>query len=154
MLFSAPAWEWEDAPDYKNDRLTYYQQQLLNRGITDHDHLKLLTANLIVENGALDENTNGDSGCSVGIPQRYVCQFGYSAKSFRKKYPEWNDWRFQLQWMADHTVQSYEKYRGDVFRTIVSHNRPAAAAVGKDSCHITPCYYQRVVKASSLLTSL
>lgn len=147
-------YEWNQAPAYKNERLAYYQQLLVERGITNKDHRKLLTANLIVENGALDENTNGDSGCSVGIPQRYVCQFGYSAKSFRKKYPEWNDWRFQLEWMADHTAGNYEKWSGDVFRTIVSHNSPAAAARGKDSCHISPCYYQRVKVASNSLTAL
>lgn len=145
---------WSGAEAYKNERLAYYQQLLSDRGITDPKDVKLLTANLIVENGALDENTNGDSGCSVGIPQRYVCQFGYSAKSFRKKYPEWNDWRFQLEWMADHTSQNYQKYDGDVFRTIVSHNSPAAAARGKDSCHISPCYYQRVKVAANSLTAL
>lgn len=145
---------WKGAPEYKVERMAYYQQLLEDRGITDRKHLKLLVANLIVENGALDEMTDGDSGCSVGIPMKNVCQFGYSAKSFRKKYPEWNDWRFQLEWMADHTLKSYQKFDSDVRLAIISHNSPAAAARGVDACHISPCYYQRVVNASKLLTSL
>lgn len=143
---------WEGQPEYKQERLAHYLQLLKDRGITAKADLKILTANLIVENGALDETVNGDSGCSVGIPQRYVCQYGYSAKSFRKKYPEWNDWRFQLEWMADHAVSNYRKYDGNVRLAIISHNSPAAAARGKDSCHISPCYFVRVQNAASLLS--
>lgn len=145
---------WSGQPEYKQERLAYYQQLLKDRGITNRDHLKLMTANLIVENGALSESTHGDGGCSVGIPQRNVCLYGYTAKSFLKKYPAWNDWKVQMQWMADHTKAAYDKYDGDVFRTIVSHNRPASAAVGKDSCGISPCYFQRVKIAAKSLEAL
>lgn len=142
------SWKWAGQPDYKQERLAYYQQLLRDRGINDMDVLRTLTANLIVENGSLSESVNGDAGCSVGIPQRNVCQFGYTAKSFLRTYPAWNDWRYQLEWMADHTVESYKKFDGDVFRTVVYHNRPAAAYLGVDSCHITPCYFKRVDKAA------
>lgn len=143
---------WKDAPEYKNERLLYYQHALRTRGITDPEQLKYFTAHLIIENGAMNEHIDGDSGCSVGIPQRYVCQFGYSAKSFRKKYPEWNDWKRQLDWMADYTVQNFQKL-GDVRLTIIYHNSPQSALSGRDACHISPCYYQRVKNTISLLQS-
>jgi hypothetical protein len=89
---------------------------------------------MILENGALAEDRHGDNNCSVGIPQRYVCQFGFpSATAFVKKYPEWKDWQFQVRWMADSVKAKYEKYHGDIFRTVVAHNSPVAAAANRDT---------------------
>lgn len=150
--FLMKTWHWPGEPAYKQERINFYADLLRERGIEEED-IKMLVANLIVESGAMNEKAIGDSGCSVGIPQRNVCQFGYTAKAFVKKYPVWNDWRHQLTWMADHTAASYKKFKGDVFRTVVYHNSPRAALKNVDACHISPCYYQRVKNASAKLTT-
>lgn len=152
---SKPAtWYKPNEEEYKTGRLAAYQEMLRKRGITDEGHLRLLTAQLLVEAGSLNESVNGDNGCSVGIPMRNVCLYGYTAKSFRKKYPEWNSLEFQLNWMADQVAAKYEKYDSDIRKIILSHNCPSCAARNVDACHITPCYYQRVVNMSSKLVTL
>lgn len=152
MAKEEPLWEWTGAPPYKNERLAYYQNLLIQKGIINQDHLRNLTAQIIQENGSLNEFSIGDNGCSWGIPQRNVCNFGYTAKEFSNKYPIWKDWRFQLQWMADEAKKHYDLYNGDIFRAVVAHNSPSAAKKNKDACHITPCYWQRNLQLTYLLS--
>ena len=144
-------WRLLDGPAYKNERLQYYQSLLRERGIVNIDHLRLFSGQLLAENGAISEEVHGDAGCSVGIPQRNVCQFGYSAKSFLKKFPEWNDWKRQMQWMADYTARSYDRFNKNPKCAIVYHNRPASALNG---CQDTHAGYYRTVVSRSLLLSL
>ncbi len=124
---------WKGQPEYKQERLAYYQDQLRERGITDPEAIKLFVAQVVQENGALAEDVMGDHNCSVGIPQRNVCNYGYTATSFVKKYPEWQDWRFQIRWLADSAKAQYDKYNGDMFRAIVAHNCPACAAANRNT---------------------
>lgn len=146
MLSIAPVWKWSGAEGYKQDILARYQSLLRKRGITNERQLKLLTAQLLQENGALDPLRHGDSGCSVGIPQRFVCQFGYSAKRFIKKYPEWESAEFQLTWMADHMKMNIEKYK-DIRWAILAHNCPKCANAKWDNG-----YLKKVESRTSLLT--
>ena len=145
-------WQAPKEPSYKNERLHVYQDLLKNRGITNRDHLKLFVAQLLQENGAVSENVDGDNGCSIGIPQRNVCLYGYTAKSFRKKYPNWKTWETQMKWMADYTVQNYKKYDGNPKCTIIHHNRPASA---RNGCRDTAArYYGKIVAKSATLSLL
>lgn len=145
-------WQLPGAPEYKNERLGYYQSLLVERGITDRQDLRLFAAQLLQENGAIAEDRHGDGGCSIGIPQRNVCQFGYSAKSFIRKYPEWKDWRMQMRWMADYTAKQYERFDKNAKCTIIYHNRPASALAG---CRDTAAgYYKTISAKASLLSSL
>ena len=105
----------------------------------------------MTENGALSPDVYGDQGCSVGIPQRYVCQFGYSAKSFVKKYPEWKDIDFQLEWMADAMKKNLDTY-GTARCAIVSHNRPADASPCTSKTDTAAGYFRKVEKNAKLLT--
>lgn len=93
----------------------------------------------------------GDSGCSLGLPQRYVCQYGYTAKSFLKKYPEWQDTDFQLRWMADSTKQNLDKY-GTARCAIVHHNRPADAKNCHPKTDTRAKYFEKVQERADLLT--
>lgn len=147
MTFSTPSWEWEGAPDYKNDRLAYYQQQLMNRGVTEKEHLKILTAQLIQEAGSLSEWTIGDSGCSVGILQYNACvHHGISGNRFLQEYPEWQSWTYQMDRMADMVAERYELY-DDIKLIVVHHNSPAAARRGQ-----VTRYWHDVAKRQALLT--
>lgn len=144
---------WKGAPAYKNERLTYYQEQLIARGITNKEHLKLLTAQVIQENGSLSENVHGDGGCSVGILQYNACvHHGVSAKKFLEKHPEWKSWQYQLDRMADMVADRYHNlYAGNIKQVIVHHNRPVDAKRNRD----TPAgYYRTIAARTSLLTSL
>ena len=158
-LQDAPPSYWQAPGEeaYKNDRLREYQDLLRQRGLTDTSVLRLLTAQLLQENGALSENRDGDHGCSIGIPQRNTCNYTdpvtrrrFNAKTFRVRYPSWNDWRYQLSWMADKTAWAFEHYHRDIRLTIISHNSPAAAARGSDT---KAGYYRQIVARSSLLTT-
>jgi hypothetical protein len=143
---------WTGAPAYKNERLAAYQKMLAARGITKSADVKILVAQVIQENGSLSESVHGDAGCSVGILQYNACvHHGLSAKRFLQKHPEWSDWRFQLERMADMVAERYALYDGDIKRVVVHHNRPASAAVGRD----TPAgYYKAVASRTSLLSPL
>lgn len=159
-------WLPSDAPEYKNERLSLYQDLLKERGITDPKHLKLFVAQILQENGALSEDVDGDHGCSIGIPQRNVCLFRdpvtkkkFTAKTFRDRYPEWRDWRTQLNWLADSAAKTYSRYDKNVFQAITHHNCPACAQAAVDACYVggkrlAKCYYQQIVSRSATLTSL
>lgn len=123
------------------------------RGITNKDHLKLLVAQLIQENGSLSEShTTGDKGCAVGIIQYNACvHHKMSAKTFLKKFPEWQSWEYQLERMADMVANRYEIYDGNIKQVVIHHNRPASAKLGRD----TPAGYFKAVSArTSLLQAL
>lgn len=133
---------------YKNDRLKEFQKLLVKHGVTDPEAHKMFSAVLLTENGALAEDRDGDHGCSIGIPQRQVCQFGYSAKSFRKKYPEWKTASKQLDWAAEHMAYNLDHFK-DLRKAVIAHNSPAAAVRGVDTkAH----YYAKVLATSSTLT--
>lgn len=149
---SVGTWAWKDAPAYKNDRLKAYQGMLKARGITDPDKLKLLTAQIIQENGSLSENVHGDNGCSVGVLQYNACvHHNQSAKKFLETHPEWKSWEYQFERMADMVADRMEIYDGNMKQVVVHHNGPAFAKRGVD----TPAgYYKSVLSRTSLLTSL
>lgn len=145
------SWKWDGAPDYKNERLAYYQERLKEKGITDPKKLRLLTAQLIQEAGSLSEDTIGDHGCSFGILQYNACaHHGMKAKAFlaQPQWRQWNDWRYQLDRMADMVAERVALYDGNMVRVIVHHNHPAAAKSGKR----TGYYDQVSSKAASLLS--
>ena len=129
-------WRWHGAPDYKNAVLEYYQRQLYRQGITSRYHLKLLVAQLVQENGSLVANsTHGDKGCSVGIPQRYVCDPYWphiDAAYWLQLNPSWYDYRVQVDWQVQRVVYNYQNFEGDIRRTIIAHNCPACAAANGD----------------------
>jgi hypothetical protein len=148
------SWAWSGAPAYKNDRLRAYQDLLRARGITGMADLKLLTAQLIQENGALDETVIGDHGCSIGILQYNVCVHHHMKAATWLKLPQnqvWKDYRFQLSVMADAVASRYQKFHGNLKQVIVAHNSPAAAARGTDT---RAGYYSSIVKRSAVLTAL
>ena len=165
-------WQAPKEPAYKNERLLTYQGMLRERGITNPDHLRLFASQLLVENGAISEDRDGDPVigciakdkdgnctkrgvlyyCSIGIPQRNVCNFGYTTASFRRKFPAWNDWRVQMDWMTTYTAASYARFDGKAKCTIIYHNRPASALNG---CRDTKAgYYGKIVSRSTSLTAL
>jgi len=152
-------WQWKAAPAYKNERLAYYQRQLLKKGITNREHQKLLVAQLIQEAGSLSETTIGDGGCSFGILQYNACvHHGMSAKNFLAKpqWKEWNDWRYQLDRMADMVAERYELYDGNIKLVVTHHNCPACAISPSDPKWgpIGRKYYGDVSKRLGLLTTL
>jgi len=118
-------YQWKDAEPYKNERLAYYQLQLRNRGINKESDLKLLTAQIIQENGSLSENVHGDGGCSVGVLQYNACaHHNMSAKRFLETHPEWKDWKFQFDRMADMVADRYGIYDGNMKSVVIRHNCP------------------------------
>lgn len=149
-------WVWEGAEDYKNERLTYYQDQLFKSGITNMHHLRNFTSQLINENGALDPMIMGDYNkkggyyCSIGIPQINACvHHNMSATRFVNQNPEWKDWKFQIDIMVEWATSNYEKYNGDIFRAVVHHNCPACAQRNSDS---NAGYWAKNLRTSKLLT--
>ena len=142
---------WQGAPDYKNERLAYYQKLLADRGITNADHVKLLVAQLIQENGSLSESIHGDNGCSVGILQYNACVHnGMKAKRFLETHPAWKDWHYQLEQMANMVADRYEIYDGNIKQVVVHHNRPVSAKNGVD----TPAGYYKAVSSRLPLLSI
>lgn len=142
---------WKDAPAYKNERLAYYQGVLRDRNVPE-DHIKMLVAQIIQENGSLSEShTTGDNGCAVGILQYNACAHHHvSAKRFLEIYPEWNDWRYQLDRMADMVADRERIYDGNIRWIVIHHNHPACA---KRRCTDTKAgYYADVSSRLSLLT--
>ncbi len=143
---------WKDAPAYKNERLEAYQQMLAKRGITKSSDVKLLTAQLIQEAGSLDEKTIGDHGCSFGIIQFNACSHaGVTAATYLKRHPEWKDWRYQLEQMADMVSARYTLYHGNIKQIIVHHNRPSDAKANRDT---KAGYFKSITARTSLLQSL
>jgi len=147
-------WTWVEAEDYKNERLRYYQDLLRAEGITNPDHLKNLTAQLMVENGQLDPEIKGDYNkkgyyCSLGIPQINMCvHHGVSAGTWLARNPEWKDWKLQMEIMTEWTVGRYEKYDEDIFQTVLGHNCPSCANARWDNG------YWKKVQNHELLLSL
>jgi hypothetical protein len=153
-------WHAPQEPAYKNERIMAYQDMLKERGITDPEHLRLFVAQLLQENGAISENVDGDGGCSIGIPQRNTCNFRdpvtgrwFNAKTFRQRYPAWNDWRTQMEWMADYTAANYKKFP-KVRCVIVNHNRPASARPCTDRTDTKARYYGKIAARSQALSLL
>ena len=148
-------WVWEGVEDYKNERLTYYQDQLFKAGIKNMDHLKNFTSQLINENGELDPTVLGDWDkrgwyCSLGIPQINICvHHQQDAASFLAKNPEWNDWKFQVDVMVQWATANYERYDGDIFRAVVHHNSPKAAHANVDT---KAGYWAKNLRTGKLLT--
>jgi len=140
------------AAPYKNERLAEYQGLLRDRGITNEDHLRLLVAQLLQENGALTEHhTTGDGGCAVGIIQYNACvHHKMNAKRFLEKYPSWQDYHYQLSRMADMVQDRYQRYGGDIKKTIVHHNCPACAPYGDTNAG----YYATIQRKSRLFIAL
>jgi hypothetical protein len=112
---------------YKNDILKKWQNALRERGITDQSYLQLLTAQALQENGALSPDVVGDGGCSLGLPQRNFCSHaGIYASTAVKRWPEWKDIDFQIDWFADNMKRHLEE-QGDIKWAVIAHNRPASA---------------------------
>lgn len=112
---------------YKNEVLKEWQDALRARGITDKDNLQVFTAQAMQENGALSPTVIGDNGCSLGLPQRNFCSHaGISAKTALKKWPEWNNIKFQIAWFADNTKGHMDEYQ-DIKWAVIAHNCPACA---------------------------
>lgn len=112
---------------YKNDILKKWQDALRERDITDKSYLQLLAAQALQENGALSPTVIGDNGCSLGLPQRNFCSHaGISAKTALRKWPEWHDLDFQIEWFADAMKKNLDEY-GEIQWAIIDHNRPASA---------------------------
>jgi hypothetical protein len=141
-------WKWQGAPEYKNERLAYYQKLLQDAGVDNPDHLKNFTSQLITENGALDPLAIGDNGISLGIPQINMwVHHGVMAQTWLDRNPEWRDWKLQMEIMRDWTMARYEESEGDVFYTVLRHNSPRAALAYQDNG-----YWAKVVKNGKLLT--
>lgn len=136
---------------YKNDRLAYYQDVLKKRGITNMNDLRLLSAQLLAENGAMTEDRLGDSGCSFGLIQYNACaHHGVNARKFLADNKEWQSWEYQLQRMADMVAERYARYDGNMRRVIIHHNSPACASRG---CSDTRAgYYSKIVRIASTLS--
>lgn len=145
-------WVWNGQPEYKNQRLTEYAQMLKERGITDQGVIRLFLAQITQEAGSLSELTIGDSGCSLGIPQYNACVHKkMSAKTFLKKNPEWGDYKFQLNWMADNMVAKYQKFK-KARCAIVAHNRPASARKCTNSTDTAAGYFATISRRAASLT--
>lgn len=127
-------WYWRGAPSYKNEILVQYQQALKRRGVASQFALRMFVQQLVQENGALDPySVKGDYGCAVGIPQLYVCgKPGYYAKQFLRDNPQWASIRYQIEYMAERTANSYALYNGNVKLAVISHNCPDCAAHNTD----------------------
>lgn len=142
-------WQWKGARPYKNERLAYYQQALAARGKFTKEELRLLTAQLIQENGALAEDVIGDHGCSIGIIQYNTCaHHKMSGKTFLERHPEWKSWKYQIDYMADWVAGRSKAFNGNIRLMIIDHNCPACAAKGRDS---KAGYYQSIKQRASLL---
>lgn len=150
MLDGDMIWQWDGAPEYKNERLAYYQRLLQDRGITSKIYLQILTAQLIQENGSLSESVHGDNGCSVGIVQYNACVHNnQNAQAFLRDHPEWKDWKYQMQEMAEMVSKRIVAYHGNIRLVVIAHNCPACAIKGKDS---KAGYYQSVLSRTHLLS--
>ena len=68
-----------------------------------------------------------------------------------EKHPEWKDWKFQMERMADMVAERYALYDGNMKQVVTHHNSPVAAKRGVDTA---AGYYSKVVKMSSRLASL
>ncbi len=135
--------------EYKNARLTEYQDILCDLGVKKSSDLKLFATQLLQENGALNENKIGDHGCSIGIPQYNACAHNHtSAAAFVKTHPEWLSYRYQLKWMGLAMMDKYNRF-GDSRRAIIAHNRPASAIKDQDT---KAGYYAAIVKMSHILS--
>lgn len=140
------------------ERLYEYQRMLIQRGVRDSNALRMFAAQLMQEDGALNENTIGDHGCSFGILQYNSCKHdGISAKRFLSLHPEWKGYRYQLQQMADERAAAYKVYHGDIARAVIDHNCPWCAEMHLDSCYanqkrLKKCYYESVTDRSTDFT--
>lgn len=124
-------WEGEGSAPYKNERLAYYQQQLIAQGFTDTEQLKWFSAQLIQENGSFNEAGIYHGNCVFGIPQINACgRFHMSATRYLEKHPEWKDWRYQIEQMAVQTKERSLRFNGELSCTIVAHFHPYTAKGG------------------------
>jgi hypothetical protein len=124
-------WKWSGAPDYKNERLAYYQAQLTKVGITDLEWHKWLSAQLIQENGQFTETriTYLDGKpCVFGLIQYNACGRNLmNVHRFWELYPEWKDWRYQLDQMANSVKSLSDEFSGEMSCVIVAHFHPNGA---------------------------
>lgn len=131
---------------YKNDILKKWQDALRERGISDVWQLKIFTAQAMAENGALSPDVIGDSGCSLGLPQRNFCSHaGITAKTALKKWPEWKGIDFQLSWFSKAVKSNLDRY-SDIEWAVTTHNCPSCAQK-----HYNNGYWDKVVTMSKSL---
>ncbi len=132
----------EDNPSYapyKQEVLRQWQDALRSRGINNKDDLKVFTAQIMQEDGSLSPLTIGDHGCSLGLPQRNFCAATnrkFNATTAMKKWPEWNDLGFQLNWFADRVKDNMTNYKS-VKWSVISHNRPLSARNKEETVYWT-----------------
>ena len=154
-------WQWKDAEPYKNDMLRLYQQKLHERGISD---TKIFVAQIVQENGKLEADVIGDSGCSIGIPQYNACKkHNVSAKRWIELHPEWATADHQLEWLADQVAWRTKDFKSE-WSQVVNHNCPVCSTIqpgqviaGHDYNYwkaIGNKYYNAVSSRKKLLISL
>lgn len=144
---------WEGQPQYKQERLSFYLGLLKkNISIPSNDY-PILLAQLIIENGALDPDVVGDHGCSGGLIQYNSCSH-HKLKwlKFVEKYPDWNNWQYQIQQMAIMVGDRYKIYHGNIEQVIVHHNSPALARKSENQTNTK--YYKKALQRSLSLSSL
>lgn len=151
-------WYWKNAPDYKNERLAYYQDKLRSLGITDSDKLKWLSAQLLQENGSFNEAGIYHGNCVFGIPQFNACgRHNMSATEWLKKHPEWKDWRFQLDQLAAEVAYRSELFNGEISCMILAHFHPNGSRgakglyASKGTCKSHKYYHTEVAQRLDLL---
>lgn len=151
--------KWKHAPDYKNERLAYYQDKLREQGITDTNTLRWLIAQLIQENGSFNESGIYHGNCVFGIPQINTCgRFNMKATEYLELHPEWRDWRYQVEQMAIQTKQRFDRFDGEISCGIVAHfhpyNKNGASGLYKryGNCKNHVYWYSHVAKRLSLVT--
>jgi hypothetical protein len=151
-------WKWSGAPDYKNERLAYYQDQLTKVGITDSTAQKWLVAQLVQENGSMNEAGIYHNNCVFGIPQINTCgRFNMKADRYLQEHPEWKDWRYQIEQMAVQVKTRYDEFN-EISCTIVGHFHPngsnGARGLYKRNghCKTHQYYHTHVAQRLKLLT--
>jgi hypothetical protein len=109
--------QWNNAPEWKNERLKQIQIDLYANGF-NQEEVKALVMMAIQESG-LNFHTKGDSGCSEGIWQRNKCVHGKNPYNF-------DTVEGNIAYITPRMRTFFNKYNID--RAIIAHNSSRKAA--------------------------
>ena len=127
-LAHAPAIHFIDvrAPvDYKTQRVRDIRAIISKEFPEMEKYTDLLIAHLYSENGAMNEDSITDHGCSFGLLQWNACaHYGMSASAYLTKHPEMKAWDAQVRFYLADMQDRIAKY-GSIDAGIGSWN-PAA----------------------------
>lgn len=114
----------ESYEDYKQERALYAYNRAVELGFDDNQS-RWLVAQIIRENGAMNERVRGDKGCSVGLTQWNECARG--------KNPAGYDWKAQIDLFLSEIRGKSDVH--DFYVASVSWNAPSVMKDKKPSAY-------------------